>query len=113
MNTLKKYQFVILIVILEALSFSRYPNASNEMIFLVWAFVYLALFLQNFLNYNTIYPSEELSSHISKHSEIVSDFSTKLDTVSKRNKYIITEKGSSILLIIFFLANIILSISNS
>lgn len=114
MRKFKKYRLIIIIIILEGLSFRKYPNATKEMIFLVWAFVYLAFFLQKFSNGKDIFPAGGISgSDSSRYASSASNFSTSLDKNYNQAKYITTNKRVDILLVLLFLVNVFLSIINS
>ncbi len=103
--------FISIFLLFEALSFYHYKNASREMLFFVWAFVYLALFISKFFKGRNTFPTQGLSSgDDSRYLFMSMSFNRLLNREPKDSRPIVKATYMDLIFLVLFLINLVLSI---
>lgn len=109
-----KLTFISIFLLFEALSFYHYKNASREMLFFVWAFVYLALFISRFFKGRNTFPSQGLSSgDDSRYLFMSMSFNRVLNRYPKDSRPLIKATYMDLIFLVLFVINLVLSILSS
>jgi len=113
-SNFKRIIFIIFFIVLEILTILRYEDASKEMIYFVWTFIYLVLILSKFFGGNSVLPTQGISnSDGSRYLFMGIHLNNILNKDSTKSSEPISNYFFDLPLLLLFVINLVLSIINS